>query len=261
MRKTYLIIALVLMSTQSFGSIPLGKILGESALSRNGFGPSNRAVALNSKNKLGFSFIGRLAIAKGGYCTASLVGEDLILTNAHCIAKNGEVIKGSYVFQLGYNRGQMRARSLATIARWGSLNTNINRGSDWAILKLAKPLGKKFGYFGISRSPDTTLKVNIAGYGNMFSSEYLSSHEGCNFRGFESNYLLHDCDTSSGDSGSPMFSCTDKGCFIKGLHAAEKRNGAKASAFKTRYDPLYANVAVQTYTFADTVVRLKRQSK
>ena len=49
---------------------------------------------LNSRS-YPWSAIGRLDIPGGGHCTATLVGVDLILTNAHCVENNsGKLIKG-----------------------------------------------------------------------------------------------------------------------------------------------------------------------
>lgn len=169
MKNLYLILILSFISVNSFGAIPMGAKLVKNAVNKNGFGENNRATTVSFKNKNAINFIGRLLLAKGGYCTASLVGKDLILTNAHCLAKDGELVKGNYRFQLGFNRGTFRAESGTTQAWYGTLTPeNNNWKSDWAILKLEIPLGVDYGYFGVTIDPNTTLPVTIGGYGKLF---------------------------------------------------------------------------------------------
>lgn len=92
---------------------------------------------------------------------------------------------------------------------------------------------------------------------NFFSRTYVTVHEECGFKWIEDGNLLHDCDISAGDSGSPMFRCEDGKCYIKALHSAERRNGRDDSAFLEHFSSLDSNIAVQTLEFYDKLVELK----
>ncbi len=148
-------------------------------------------------------WIGRLVnLATGGLCTASLVGKDLILTAAHCVSKVDGSVYAPMEFQQGYEEGRMIARS-AVVLFW------VNRGYDFAILKLEKPLGEP-GHFRVAdwtfMPPWTRRRVKVAGYGRYFgASELLTAQASCTVHKFRKGRAFHDCDIDFGDSGGPVF--------------------------------------------------------
>lgn len=213
-----------------------------------------------------YRWIGRLSLAKGGYCTASLVGRDLILTNSHCLARDGELVKGNYQFYLGYNNGSYLAVSGTTHANWGSLTPKNNRRADWAIMRLKTPLGDQYGWFGTrvlpsDREDNAYFDLTLAGYGQAFSGsgQRLTAHEGCNIRKRVNGgaTLYHDCDISPGDSGAPLFKCTrTEGCKIYALQSAEHRDGGAATLSLDEYSHKNSNVAVGVGEFISKLIEL-----
>ena len=76
---------------------------------------------------------------------------------------------------------------------------------DYAFILLDEPIGGRTGYFGI-RTPDAAGGlVTQAGYA-ADRPEEMTAHVGCRVLGlYEDLTLAHDCDTTIGNSGSPLF--------------------------------------------------------
>ena len=261
MRAFIIFIFLLATSLSSFAVNSINNDLLESTLSKNIFGLNDRTTVVASGNEFGTRFIGKLFTPKGTACTASLVGENLILTAAHCIAKEGAPVHGNYKFVLGYDRGSGVAVSSIDKAWWGTLTPeNNNWANDWAILRLKERLGAEFGYFGILKRVRWKDPVSLAGYGEKFSVEYLTIHNSCQIRGKDRvGSLLHDCDISKGDSGAPVYSCNGERCYIHALHSAERLAGRTSTAHLDEYSKKDANVAVESWRFFDKVVELNER--
>lgn len=79
-----------------------------------------------------------------GFATGVLVGDDLVLTNAHVGQKVGQQIK----FNIGQTPDDSTAKwadtSAGTVISMGAYNGQ-NDAHDWALVRLNKPLGKTFG--------------------------------------------------------------------------------------------------------------------
>lgn len=220
-----------------------------------------------------YTFIGRLETSDNSTCTASLIHEKFILTAAHCVkGKNEKKFKDSFEFKLGYKRGLYTAKSSATVAAFGSLNLQKDGyENDWAILKLTKALGVKHGYFKLKTIPNIEDNLNYditqAGYGAAFEGgEALTVHENCNIRKHNNGgtYLETDCEVSKGDSGSPLFKCTeDLGCVIVGLvygmyqpqNLPALKPDEKALVLK-EYSPEFAHVALSPVMFEHELSKL-----
>lgn len=233
----------------------------------NVFGPSDRelitpevVVGYRVRNK-----IGKLIDPNGQGCTASLIWKNLILSAAHCVydeTNPGELIKGDYKFCIGHDEtGNCEAESTVDHFWWGTLDVDRDgRQHDWVILRLDEPLGERFGYFGW-RTPDNwEPHVNLAGFGGFFfNGKILNIDTDCSLRGgFRDHKLfLHDCDTSRGDSGSPVFTCNDNDCRIVALHVAAYRNGGDVSLVVDEYSQDVANIAISPRQFGEKIRELR----
>ncbi len=183
-----------------------------------------------------------------GNCTATLVGEDLLLTNAHCVLdyeRGGKrhreitfypnVVNGQSIPLQGRSANDRQDAAQVTEAITGTNFEESNRyrhqypgwqgislgdsAQDWALLKLDKPVGLKYGFWSWRAIPTRELvndrkhKLAIAGYPYDFSQPGLSHsqgntlavQEGCSILKEERNMYYHDCDTAKGSSGSPIF--------------------------------------------------------
>lgn len=212
-----------------------------------------------------FTLVGRLIAPDGTFCTASLVWKNLILTAAHCVFKNNEFMKGEYKFLLGATNGTSVAESTVSHVWWGTSDPQKNRNLDWAILKLNNPLGKTHGYFGWKSSTEENLEnVMQAGYGMLFyNGKSMTGVQQCSAQKFlkEAGFIYHDCDSSRGDSGSPLFVCNDDlTCFIVALHVAEHRNGGNTTLVLDEYTDANANIAIYTESFAEKLRELRKDN-
>lgn len=211
-----------------------------------------------TSRKYPWSAIGRLdwLSASGqvvGHCTGTLIGKDLVLTNSHCVVDTDthQLVPYQIRFRPNLILDYSPDEAFVEEVKFG---TNFSSGqiadpNDWALLKLDKPLGDKYGYFGWI-SPEFSViqsleeKLALAGYSGdfpqKFPGETASVHIGCSILGESPDGLLeHNCDTTGGASGGPIFarfSLTESGYYIVGLHAGtldgETLNyGVKVSAW------------------------------
>jgi protease YdgD len=205
-----------------------------------------------------WSAIGRikaeLADGSAYTCTATLIGLDIILTNAHClIDENTEqpiLSKNSppsdptqIVFQPGMIKGVALDSARVIDYRYGSNKPLTFLGEDWAILKLDQPLGARYGYLSWQNLDFSNPKVlkairnqlTLVGYASDFPTEHQSEYgeggdtagmnEKCSIERIEIKKALrgvfwHRCDSNSGASGGPIFAqFSDGNYYIVGLHS------------------------------------------
>jgi V8-like Glu-specific endopeptidase len=209
-------------------------------------GPENRAKEIigkddrqttNSGKQYPWTAIGRVF---PGNCTATLVGEDLLLTNAHCVLDYEQKGKNFQEITFHPNVVNGQTRETADVARvteaitgtdftesisyrrqypgWQGISLG-DSAQDWALLKLDKPVGLKYGFWNWRAIPTAALvkdhknKLAIAGYPQDFKhpellqsqGNTLAVQEGCSILKEELNMYQHDCDTAKGSSGSPIF--------------------------------------------------------
>jgi V8-like Glu-specific endopeptidase/pimeloyl-ACP methyl ester carboxylesterase len=189
-----------------------------------------------------------------GYCTGTLISKDLVLTNSHCLEhpitkkivdqKTYKLSSDRIAFVPNMIEGRFNWQDVAIanpdyVYGWES-STQIS--DDWALLKINKPLGEKYGYLGwrdlnFSEQPVLDFmnkQVRLAGYSGDYPNEKqrLSSklrgqegetagvHLGCSINGLSKDgVIIHDCDTMGGSSGSSMVArFDDDNYYVIGLH-------------------------------------------
>jgi len=214
-----------------------------------------------------WSAVGKV-LSQGYACTGSLVGPDLVLTNAHCVIEEGGTLKKSLQFLPNYKGGKGSYQSFASTVWWGTSQYNQNRHSDWAIMRLNSRLGDQFGYFGIRildfSNPSTMAGwFTLAGYSSDFMyGETAGVHQKCSVRGNLEDTLLHECDSKSGASGSGIFAKWDDSYQIVALHAAHLTNADGSSpAQGSTYSNDIANIAVKAEKFNAKISTLRANSE
>ncbi len=203
-----------------------GKVYGEIA-----GGKDDRIPMISSEypwttiGKLLFDETGREGQGASGHCTAGLVDTDIAITNAHCVLDKFGKLKPNIRFLPNFKEGSYRHISYAHLI-WSGKPVDID---DWAVLKLKTPLGKRYGALGILERPAETLqgpewtkKLILAGYSaNFMNAQTAGLHLGCSVYDYDSPGWYHDCDTSGGSSGSPIFAYIDNKPYVLALNYAE----------------------------------------
>jgi protease YdgD len=203
--------------------------------------------------KYPWSTIGRVQGTTAGagsyHCTGALIAEDIILTNAHCVIdpENGKLSQ-KIKFLPNVIDGQVQdTRDVVEVVDV-VYGTNFKDGAkldanDWAVMKINKPLGRKYGYLGVKSVASATLVRNqkkyfFVGYSGDFPSakyqQYFSAgagwtasfQAGCSILKEEANFLLHDCDTAGGSSGGPIIAMVDGEPYVVALNEGEVKSSS-----------------------------------
>ena len=203
---------------------------------------------------------GRLNRQGSGFCTAVLVGPDLVLTAAHCLhdRRSGRLVAPDRVhFVAGYqNQGYAfhalakRYRIAPGYAPSGTTGTAEQAARDWAVVELAAAAPASLGYLGVARldraqSLPTAATFGLAGYGR--DRPYaLSSDDDCRLVAWEANspLVLHDCRAVGGTSGAPIVGARGGVWLVYAVHVGQ-------ASIAERDDKL--GVAVPSHVFFETV--------
>ncbi|MCC5609867.1 trypsin-like serine protease [Nostoc sp. CHAB 5834] len=217
-------------------------------------GGDDRIPMTSRKNP--WSSVGKIemldADGNGYSCTGTLISEDEVLTNAHCIV-NPETRKAYQKIKFLPNliNGILRDQNDIADATHIAIGTNFPTGTlkdfvdDWAVVKLNKPLGKKYGHLKLKSIPSFDLvgdteQFALVGYSGDFpnpnkkgfeeftAGETMTAgvHDGCSILRQKDNLLYHNCDTTKGASGGAIIGQIGSDYYVFALHSgSDKVNG------------------------------------
>lgn len=178
--------------------------------------------------------LGRINQGTGGHCTGTLVAPDAVLTAAHCVfhGRTQRRLQPREIhFVAGYRRGDYlaHARGRAVVIpptyRYSARPTLAEVAQDWAIVFLDQTLA-------IRPIPLRTLpadgRLQRAGY-SQDRAHLLSIHDDCHLQRMLAGgrVLLTDCDSTRGDSGSPLLLRQGEQVWLVGVVAAIMDQGAQ----------------------------------
>jgi len=194
-----------------------------------------------------------------GKCTGTLIGRDLVLTNSHCLFYNDPQNNQFYrINQIVFKPNMIgndfvdKATVVERVPGWDS---NFNGYSDdWALLRIDRTLGDKYGYLGwreLDFSDPSVLsslhdQVRLAGYSGDYptrkqreanglegeENQTAGVHIGCNIEGSSEGLGI----AFSAD-GTGRYGATDEQA-IKGLiiHNCDTTGGASGSTILAKFD-------------------------
>ncbi len=195
-----------------------------------------------------WSPIGRLNAGGRGHCTGFMIGEHKLLTAAHCLYdsvagrwRNA----GELHFVAAYQREDYSLNSPVEsyqISEFFKPQASVspeNAATDWAILRLTKPLGRQTGWYGLQSLDQDLLERLSTGTAVLLQAGYqrqrshvMTATFACGFVGrFAGNAgIAHACPVAKGDSGSPLLVMNHGRISAVGIHVVQARMKNRAIA-------------------------------
>jgi hypothetical protein len=153
-------------------------------------------------------------------CTASIISENYILTNYHCIP--GQV--GMKVLEAKLELGYLHEIDTSTVSSFNvdPVAEESNANLDYAIVRVQGNPSKTYGNIDIS-ADNIFEKDAVFIIHHPEGSPKTLSRKQCFITSLKGPDITHSCDTMPGSSGSPVFS--DETYQVVGLHFAGSSQG------------------------------------
>ncbi|MGJ8546256.1 MAG: trypsin-like serine peptidase [Sulfitobacter sp.] len=213
--------------------------------------------------------VGRLDVADAGFCTATLIAPDLVLTAAHCTFRPDDKTPLSardLTFRAGLRDGRAQAeRRVVQIARLEKYtdpdaSTSERIGADVALLRLGQPISSHvISPFIVHEGRVPRGAVSVVSYGQG-REERPSLQKVCQVIKQGSGLVVMDCDVTFGSSGAPVF-VNDQGRYriasvISGTARVGETRHTMGMALPERIEQLKQAMYVNTPRPAAKVTRL-----
>lgn len=214
---------------------------------------------------LGLEAVGRLELPQGGFCTGVLVDNDLVLTAAHCLYREGKVIDpreilflaGTWLDEAVAERAGQRAVMMPGFSLDDEDALRAIR-KDVALVQLESgiPLAVAAPFETSEEIEQGDLiEVVSVGQGRRHS---LSREAGCQVTEAYEQVMAFSCDVDHGSSGAPVFKQIGFRVKIVSIISRGYRDGDKTVSFGAEVAPAVAKLRADLYAgrgvFPETVV-------
>jgi V8-like Glu-specific endopeptidase len=183
-----------------------------------------------------FRYNGRIFTVRS---TGFILGPDLIVTAGHALFREFEVSEGLFVYLTAYSckiylemEGQVpfeadgESTEIYVPYEYRTLITTNRSYYDWGYIIVDEPVGYTQGWFGFGTLSQTQF-VDVAGYPLRYPEENQESDNYNMYKGWGSAapnpytdlLIKHGVDTTTGQSGSPMY---DTNQIVWGIHVLGK---------------------------------------
>ncbi len=179
-----------------------------------------------------FTAVGMLEAFDGQVCTAVLVGEDLLLSAAHCIEREGRRLRAREMrFHTAYHYGVSTGEVVDVDGFF--VGARPLQSGDWMIVKLKKKIGRRLGFLAtgsVEASHLHTTRYFLPGFDVEFSKNVGTSMSLNQLAGrvknLENGLMYHDIATGVGSSGGPLLENREGIWTVVGITVAQARNGS-----------------------------------
>ncbi|RYH03966.1 trypsin-like serine protease [Salipiger sp. IMCC34102] len=162
----------------------------------------------------GWESVGRLDVDRGGFCTASLIEERLILTAAHCVFDDDGTRIAPERFSFGAGLRNGRAEATRTVTRVTAHPDYVHRADqplslsvavDIAVLELDRPIRQgRIAPFTLASQPAKGARVGVVSYATGRANA-PSLQEVCEVLTLQDGVVVLSCTADFGASGAPVF--------------------------------------------------------
>lgn len=166
----------------------------------------------------GWEAVGRIELGDRGFCTGSLIADDLVLTAAHCLFDRdtgARLDTDDFRFLAGWRNGRAEAyRNVVRAVSHPDYRFKPGKdlstvGADLALMRLDQPiLLPQIVPFVPDWTPPLGEEVGIVSYAKD-RSEAPSLQEVCGIMAQRLDLMVLSCATEFGASGAPVFAVRD----------------------------------------------------
>jgi protease YdgD len=178
-----------------------------------------------------FTAVGMLEAFDGQVCTGALVAEDIVLSAAHCIEREGRRLRAREVrFHTAYHYGTSTGEVIEVEGFF--VGARPLQSQDWMLVKLKKKIGRRLGFLAtgsVSEMDLHTPRYFIPGFDvgfsrNVGTSMSLNQVAG-RVKNLANDLMYHDIPTGIGSSGGPLLENREGKWTVVGITVAQARNG------------------------------------
>ncbi|MBE9477264.1 MAG: trypsin-like peptidase domain-containing protein [Proteobacteria bacterium] len=202
---------------------------------------SGSLIRLTDREDLfGWEAVGRIDVAKAGYCTGVLIANDLVLTAAHCVfsPKTGQLYAPEkFTFRAGLRDGKTieTLKGLRVVAdktydpRYGTSQRNIRH--DVALIQLNGTITSfAASPFRLHTGATKGKQVSVVSYGQG-RDDALSWQRKCKVLARDNGLMAFDCNVTFGSSGAPVFAKEGNHTRILSLISSGGKSDGKTISF------------------------------